>query len=136
MPATKKKNRSLSVLVAVYGVLAFAALGRSSYEIAVKFAQAPLPYALSAFSAAVYLVATIALARNTVRSKKVALLAVSIELVGVLVIGSASFFLPDVFNSQGKPVHTVWSYFGIAYGFIPLVLPFAGLYWLKKGTSV
>jgi hypothetical protein len=29
----------------------------------------------------------------------------------------------------------VWSYFGMGYLFIPLVLPIVGLWWLRKTTS-
>jgi len=29
---------------------------------------------------------------------------------------------------------TVWSDFGAGYGFIPLVLPFVGLWWLVRGS--
>lgn len=51
------------VLVAVYGVLALAATGRSFVQIASKFDEAPLAYTLSALAAVVYIVATIALVR-------------------------------------------------------------------------
>ena len=122
------------LLVAAYAILALAATGRASYELIAKFDQAPLPYALSAFSAAVYIVATIALARSGTTARKIAWIAVSIELVGVVVIGLASFVLPEVFNYEGVQVRTVWSYFGIAYGFVPLVLPVLGLMWLKRAN--
>ena len=122
------------LLVAAYAILALAATGRASYELIAKFDQAPLPYALSAFSAAVYIVATIALARSGTTARKIAWIAVSIELVGVVIIGLASFVLPEVFNYEGVQVRTVWSYFGIAYGFVPLVLPVLGLMWLKRAN--
>ena len=51
------------VLVAVYGVLALAAVGRFFVQLALKFDQAPLAYSLSAFAALVYVVATVALIR-------------------------------------------------------------------------
>jgi hypothetical protein len=122
------------LLVAAYAILALAATGRASYELIAKFDQAPLPYALSAFSAAVYIVATIALARSGTTARKIAWIAVSIELVGVVIIGLASFVLPEVFNNEGVQVRTVWSYFGIAYGCVPLVLPVLGLMWLKRAN--
>lgn len=122
------------LLVAAYAILALAATGRASYELIAKFDQAPLPYALSAFSAAVYMVATIALARSGTTARKIAWIAVSIELVGVVIIGLASFVLPEVFNYEGVQVRTVWSYFGIAYGCVPLVLPVLGLMWLKRAN--
>ena len=41
------------VLIAVYGILALAALGRSTYQIAIKFDAAPVAYSLSALAAAI-----------------------------------------------------------------------------------
>ena len=53
-------------------------------------------------------------------------MAISVELVGVLVVGTASGLFPDVF-----PDATVWTGFGSGYGFVPLVLPLVGLSWLR-----
>jgi hypothetical protein len=47
----------------------------------------------------------------------------------------ASFIWPDFFMYDGKQVRTVWSYFGIAYGCVPLVLPVLGLIWLGKSKQ-
>ena len=49
------------VLVAVYAIMALAALGRSFVQIAQRFDEAPVAYSLSALSAAVYVLATLAL---------------------------------------------------------------------------
>jgi hypothetical protein len=125
----------LTVLIAIYGVLAFAALGRSSFELATKFEQAPLPYALSAFAAVVYLVATWSLARTTKAARTVAWIAVSIEMIGVLSVGAMSTIWPAWFTFQGTAVHTVWSYFGIAYGYVPVVLPIFGLIYLSRSRA-
>ena len=131
-------NTSLGIgrlLIAAYAVLALAATGRAGYELVAKFDQAPLPYALSAASALIYILATIALAKPTPSWRRVAYVAVIIELTGVLVIGLASFIWPDFFMYDGKQVRTVWSYFGIAYGWVPLVLPILGLIWLGKSKQ-
>jgi hypothetical protein len=131
-------NTSLGIgrlLIAAYAVLALAATGRAGYELVAKFDQAPLPYSLSAASAVIYIVATIALAKPTSSWRRVAYVAVIIELTGVLVIGLASFIWPDFFMYEGKQVRTVWSYFGIAYGCVPLVLPVLGLIWLGKSRQ-
>jgi hypothetical protein len=131
-------NTSLGIgrlLIAAYAVLALAATGRAGYELVAKFDQAPLPYSLSAASAVIYIVATIALAKPTSSWRGVAYVAVIIELTGVLVIGLASFIWPDFFMYEGKQVRTVWSYFGIAYGCVPLVLPVLGLIWLGKSKQ-
>jgi hypothetical protein len=120
------------LLIAAYAVLALAATGRAGYELVAKFDEAPLPYALSAASALIYIIATIALAQSSSAWRNVAYVAVIIELTGVLVIGAASFIWPEFFAYGGKQVRTVWSYFGIAYGCVPLVLPVLGLIWLGK----
>ena len=115
------------VLVTVYAVLAFAALGRSSYQLATKFSEAPLAYSLSTFSAVVYVLATVALARGRGRWRTVAWVAVAVEAVGVLAVGTLSLTSPGVFGES-----TVWSGYGQGYGYVPLVLPFVGLWWLWR----
>jgi len=114
------------LLVAVYGVFALAATARSAVQIATQFDEAPLAYLLSAFAGIVYIVATVSLARGGVTSRRLATMAISIELVGVLGVGAASTLFPDAF-----PHTTVWTGFGSGYGFVPLVLPFVGLWWLR-----
>ncbi|MGZ4603871.1 MAG: hypothetical protein ACXV0U_09780 [Kineosporiaceae bacterium] len=115
------------VLVAVYAVFALAATSRAAVQIATNFSRAPLAYLLSAFSALVYVIATVALASRGSRARQVAFVACSVELVGVLVVGTASFVAPDDF-----PRATVWSGYGSGYGFVPLVLPMIGLWWLRR----
>jgi len=115
-------------VVALYAVLSAAAVGRSSYQILTKFDEAPLAYSLSGVAAAVYVLATIAVALSgRPAMKRVAFLAVGFELVGVLGVGSLSIVRPDLF-----PEATVWSHFGAGYVFIPLVLPILGLWWLSR----
>lgn len=116
------------VLVFVYGILAFAATGRASYELTSKFSEAPVPYALSALAAVIYLVATWAIATDR---RRIALAAVSFELLGVLAVGLSSLFWTSQF-----PEASVWSDFGNGYGYVPLVLPVVGLWWLlRSGRS-
>ena len=55
----------------------------------------------------------------------VSVVALSVELVGVLAVGTWSVLAPQMF-----PDATVWSTYGMGYLFIPLVLPVAGLWWL------
>jgi hypothetical protein len=114
------------ILVAVYGLFALAATARSGVQLATKLSEAPLAYLLSALAGIVYIVATVALARRGVTSRRLATMAISVELVGVLVVGGASSLFPDSF-----PHATVWTGFGSGYGFVPLVLPFVGLWWLR-----
>ncbi|WP_199471688.1 hypothetical protein [Agromyces sp. PvR057] len=115
------------VLVAVYAVLALAATGRSFYQIATKFDEAPLAYALSALAAVVYIVATIALIRQGRVWYRVAWATLVFEFTGVLVVGVLSILDPELF-----PHDTVWSWFGRGYLFIPLVLPVLGMWWLAR----
>jgi hypothetical protein len=115
------------VIVAVYGLFAVAATSRAAVQIATRFHAAPVAYLLSAFSAAVYVVATVALARRGSSAHRVAVLACSVELAGVLAVGTASLLARADF-----PDATVWSQFGIGYGFVPLVLPVVGLWWLRR----
>jgi hypothetical protein len=115
------------VLVAVYAIFALAATARASVQLLTKFDEAPVAYLLSAVAALIYIVATITLARGTRASRRVALVAIIIELVGVVSIGTLSVVDPAAF-----PRATVWSVYGIGYGFVPLVLPVLGLAWLWR----
>ncbi len=114
------------LIVAVYGVLAIAATARSAVQIIRDLDEAPLAYLLSGVAAVVYVVATIALARGG-RWRPVAWVAVATELVGVLAVGGLSVGRPDLFAEA-----TVWSGFGQGYGYVPLVLPVIGLWWLAR----
>lgn len=114
------------VLVIVYGIMALAATGRSFVQIVERYDEAPLAYTLSAVAAVVYIVATLALVFAGSRTwYVVAWVAICFELVGVLVVGALSLALPELFAHQ-----SVWSWFGMGYLFVPLVLPFFGLWWL------
>jgi hypothetical protein len=114
------------VLVVVYAIMALAATGRSFVQIAERFDEAPLAYTLSAVSAVVYILATLGLIFAGSRGwYRVAWITISFELVGVLVIGTLSLVMPDLFAHP-----TVWSWFGLGYVFVPLVLPFFGLWYL------
>ena len=114
------------ILVAVYAVFALAATGRASLQISEDFGKAPLAYSLSALAAVIYLVATVALARGDRTSVRVATVSCSIEMVGVLTVGVASYL-----DRAAFPDKTVWSHFGSGYGYVPLVLPVLGLLWLR-----
>lgn len=111
------------LLVAVYAVFALAASSRAALQLLTRFDEAPVAYVLSALAAAVYVVAAVALGRGM---RRLALWAVGFELVGVLVVGTLSLVLRDAF-----PDETVWSLYGIGYGFVPLVLPVLGLLRLR-----
>ncbi|WP_313811649.1 hypothetical protein [Glutamicibacter sp.] len=118
------------VIITVYGILALAATVRGVYQILTKFDEAPVAYILSVISGLIYVVATISLASAKRGAWLVSLWAVSIELVGVLVVGTLSITHPEVFAHP-----SVWSGYGKGYGYIPLVLPIVGLWWLYRNRN-
>jgi len=114
------------VLIAIYALFALSASARAGVQIVTKFHNAPVAYLLSAFAAVVYIIATVTLAVGSPRARRIAVISCSIELVGVLAIGTWSLADPATF-----PDATVWSGYGSGYGFVPLVLPVFGLLWLR-----
>jgi hypothetical protein len=112
-------------LIAVYAVFALSAGARSVYQLIFEFEQAPISYSLSLLAAIVYILATVLLSISSVR--KYAKFAVWFELLGVVIVGTLSIVLPELFNHP-----SVWSGYGIGYGFVPLVLPVLGIFWLRK----
>lgn len=127
MSEQKIATGSGRLLVTVYAIFALSATARASYQLVTKFSEAPLPYILSAVSALVYIVATVALAKNY---RKLAEVSVVFELIGVLIVGSLSLLLPALFQHA-----SVWTLFGANYAWIPLVLPIWGLWWLRKSQN-
>ena len=125
---SKRQSRGVGTLVvAVYGVFALSASVRAIYQIVRKYDEAPLAYWLSLLAAVVYIIATISLARGKYSLANKTLV---FELVGVLVVGSLSVFIPTLFAHP-----SVWSYFGLGYALIPLVLPVFGLWWIRKAKA-
>ncbi len=112
------------MLVAVYALFALSATARAGVQIATKFHEAPLAYVLSALAGVIYIAATVGLARD---NRRLATACCSIELVGVLAVGTAGLIFRSAF-----PDATVWSGYGEGYGFVPLVLPILGLLWLRR----
>lgn len=111
------------VLVAVYAVFALAASARSLTQLATKASDAPFAYTLSALAGVVYLLATWALATGR---RLLAVAAIGFELIGVIGVGLLTVLDAALFTDQ-----TVWSSFGAGYLFIPLMLPFVGLWWIR-----
>lgn len=115
------------VVVALYAVMAVAACSRSAVQIGREFSAAPIAYGLSAFAAVVYVLATVGLARRGAGARRLASVACTVELVGVLAVGTFTVAVPSDFPDQ-----TVWSLYGMGYLFIPLFLPVLGLWWLRR----
>ncbi|WGP05094.1 hypothetical protein QFE97_13375 [Bacillus subtilis] len=114
-------------LTAVYGVFALSATARAGYQLIREFDVAPIAYSLSALAAVIYILATVCLVIGNRISHRIAVAACAIEFVGVIVVGILSHTHPEDF---AKP--SVWSNFGSGYGYIPLILPLIGLWWLLR----
>ncbi len=117
------------LLVAIYALFALSASARAGVQIATKFSHAPVAYLLSALAAVVYILATVTLTDGSPVARRIAVVSCSVELVGVLAVGTWSLADPATF-----PDATVWSSYGSGYGFVPLVLPVFGLLWLRRWT--
>ena len=126
-PAPATASGPGRVGIAVYGIFALSATARAGVQIATRFAEAPLAYLLSALAGLVYIVATLGLAGRGPGARRVAWAAVAFELLGVLTVGTVT-----VLDSGDFPDDTVWSVYGRGYGFVPLVLPLVGLWWLRR----
>ena len=64
------------------------------------------------------------------QARRFAFVACTVELVGVLVVGTISYAVPHDF-----PDPTVWSGYGNGYGYLPLALPVLALIWLVKAPT-
>jgi NhaP-type Na+/H+ and K+/H+ antiporter len=131
-PTTRPRDAALGsgpgrALLAVYLVFAVSAGARAGVQIATKFDVAPVAYLLSALAAAVYLAASFGLAKGGTTGRRIALTGCVVELIGVVVVGTLS-----VADRAAFPDDTVWSGYGSGYGYIPVILPLIGLYWLWR----
>jgi hypothetical protein len=118
------------LLIGLYTLFAISAGVRALYQVATKFKDAPLAYSLSCVAALVYLVAAFALRSPTQRGWRVAVGVCLFELLGVLSVGTLTLLRPDFFAHA-----TVWSLYGQGYGYVPLLLPVIGLYWLLRPAT-
>jgi hypothetical protein len=115
------------LLIAVYGIFALSATARASYQLVRKFEDAPVAYSLSLVSAITYILVTISLTKQSGRLASIAKPLVIFELIGVVSVGVLSLAVPELFKHP-----SVWSEFGIGYGFLPLILPILALLWLGR----
>lgn len=118
--------RAAGVILAIsYPVLAISTGFRALYQLFFKEGVTNyLAPALTAVAALLYLVATIGFAVQEKWAWRISVIALSLEMLLVLVVGTLSFIDPDLIG------RTVWRYYGIDYGFFPLIQPFLGLLWL------
>jgi len=124
----QSSNRGVgSLVIAVYAIFSLSATVRALYQLIRKFSEAPLAYSLSLISGIVYILATYALVTKRYKLAKTTLY---FELFGVALIGFLSILSPELFAHP-----SVWSNFGMGYGFIPLLLPIFGLWWLGRSRN-
>jgi integral membrane protein len=114
------------VLLATYAIFAVAAGARSAVQLATRADEAPFAYTLSLLAALTYALGWVAIRRASQGSTGLASVLLWLELGGVVTVGTLSRVEQDWF-----PDATVWSDFGMGYGFVPLLLPVAGLLWLR-----
>jgi hypothetical protein len=117
------------LLLWLYGTFTVAALSRSIVQISMKFHHAPLAYSLSLVAGVVYAVILTALIKGGESARRLAVVCCSLELLGVLVVGTMTIVDASAFADA-----TVWSYYGAGYVLLPLALPVSGLVWLRRSA--
>jgi hypothetical protein len=115
------------VLLAFYALFTLAAGARSAVQLATDAGRAPVAYALSAVAAVTYAAGWVAIRRASVGWTGFASVMLWVELAGVLGVGTLSLVRREWF-----PDASVWSDYGVGYGFVPAVLPVLGLLWLRR----
>jgi hypothetical protein len=115
------------VLLAFYALFTLAAGSRAGVQLATDADRAPVAYTLSALAALTYAAGWVAIRRASVGHTGLASVLLWVELGGVLTVGTLSLVVRDWF-----PDASVWSDYGIGYGFVPAILPVAGLLWLRR----
>jgi hypothetical protein len=115
------------VLLALYALFVLAAGARSIVQLITDAGRAPVAYTLSVVAALTYAAGWVAIRRASAGHDGFARRMLWVELAGVVVVGTLSLVRRDLF-----PDASVWSDYGIGYGFVPLVLPVAGLVWLRR----
>jgi hypothetical protein len=115
------------VLLAFYALFTLAAGARAAVQLATDADRAPVAYSLSAVAAVTYALGWYAIRQASIGHTGFASVMLWIELGGVLTVGTLSLVKSDWF-----PDASVWSDYGIGYGFVPAVLPIAGLIWLRR----
>ena len=130
MTDPSRRSGAHQVLLALYALFTLAAGARSIVQLATDAERAPVAYVLSLGAAVTYALGWVAIRQASVGRTAFASVMLCVELGGVLVVGTLSVVKPDWF-----PDASVWSGYGIGYGFVPAVLPVAGLLWLRRQRS-
>ena len=114
------------VLLALYALFTLAAGARSIVQLTTRYDDAPVAYWLSLGAAATYALGWYAIREASAGHTGFASVMLWVELAGVVGVGTLSLVRRAWF-----PDASVWSDFGLGYGCVPLLLPVAGLLWLR-----
>ncbi len=120
-----------TLLLTVYAIFTLAAAARSGVQIIRDFDAAPVAYSLSVLAAITYALGWVAIRRAAAGRLGFAAGMLWLELAGVLGVGTLSLARPGWF-----PDASVWSGYGVGYGFVPAVLPVLGLLWLQRQRTI
>lgn len=121
-----KRSGPHQVLLLLYALFTLAAGARSLVQLATDPGRAPVAYSLSLVAAVTYALGWIAIRRAADGHDGFASRMLWVELGGVLVVGTLSLVHRQWFADA-----SVWSDYGIGYGFVPVALPIWGLLWLR-----
>lgn len=123
---SERRSGPHQVLLAFYALFTLAAGARAIVQLTTRYDDAPVAYWLSLAAAVTYALGWYAIRAASAGRTGFASVMLWIELGGVLTVGTLSLLVRDWF-----PDASVWSDYGIGYGFVPAVLPIVGLLWLR-----
>lgn len=126
-PTRQKRSGAHQVLITFYALFTLAAGARAIVQLATDPGRAPVAYGLSLAAAVTYALGWYAIREAADGRAGFASVMLWIELGGVLAVGTLSIADRSLF-----PDASVWSDYGIGYGFVPTLLPIAGLLWLRS----
>jgi len=128
---TAPRSGPHKVLLALYALFAVAAGARALVQLITQYDDAPVAYWLSLLASITYVLGWWAIRQASAGRTGFASVMLWVELAGVLSVGTLSLLVRDWF-----PEPSVWSDYGIGYGFVPAVLPIAGLWWLHRQKNM
>ena len=125
--AAPDQQRAGKVLVAVYAVFAIAATARAGCNSSRRFAEAPPPICCRLWPRVIYIVATVTLALGT-RTSRHRRPGRDLDRAA----RRARRRHPQPRRPRGVPAGHRLVGLRMGYGFVPLVLPVLGLFWLWR----
>lgn len=113
------------ILAVSYPVLALSTGVRGVYQLCCKPEQTDwIAPTITVVAALFYLLATLGFLIQRPWSWRVAVALLAFETLGVLGVGTLSWLQPEALG------HTAWTFYGQDYGYLPLLQPVLGLWWL------